>query len=423
METHGMSRARVWAFRLVLLASPVLLYGISELILARKFGREYPGTTLEVQGAYRFRDAVYRGYRNNPNYVRRYDGVVYRYNNYGFRDERDVGAKKPNEYRVFFLGGSAAYGERAAEKGQYQLISQQTTYDSTQTISAYLEQDLQRLLPDKIVRVYNAAVVSYRIHHGFLTYLEQLRSLEPDLLVTMDGQNEDFLTTNPFWPQKSHLPKLGGGAFGRFLRGHSYTAFYLGLIARQSAAFDRLTGRYVRELSPEQLASMDAAEIRRLYREEASRCVVTDAVVDGVFKVYELFDLAARQDGVPIIFATQPILALDATKPLTAIEKDLLKYVRFKHYGMCGVAKLDERLRKHAKENPDFRFVSLRDVFADFKGEAYTDYCHLRPAANAYVAERLSKVIRAQIPAFAQKDDVSSMARIMSRAQPRQGTD
>jgi hypothetical protein len=50
-------------------------------------------------------------------YVRHRDGVTYRYNNLGFREEADLGAKEPGEFRAFFMGGSAVYGGRASEKG------------------------------------------------------------------------------------------------------------------------------------------------------------------------------------------------------------------------------------------------------------------------------------------------------------------
>ena len=124
--------------KLTILLLPVLAYVASELYLANRFARDFPGTTLAAQGAWRFLPAPCRGWRNYPTYVRRLDGVVYRYNNVGLRYEEDIGPKAPDEFRVFVLGGSCAYGERAGERGQWQVISGQKTYPTEETLAGWI---------------------------------------------------------------------------------------------------------------------------------------------------------------------------------------------------------------------------------------------------------------------------------------------
>ena len=393
MNGNAMSRRRRWILRLGLLAVPACLFALLEGVFAWKFAGDFPGSSLAIQGQYRFVRAPHRHYANNPGYIRHRDGVTYRYNNFGFRDEEDLGPKAPNEFRVFVVGGSTAYGERASERGQYQLISGQKTYPSSMTISSYLEAELGSRLPGKVVNVVNAAVVSYRIHHDYLQYLELLRGLEPDLLVAIDGQNELFSVANPFSYANSRLVNLTGGPVTQLLLKHSYMFFYFGLMFRESALFERLLGYNAAEFSDEELARADVPEIRAAYRRNIESCEAKPEALDGIMKVYDQFWHAARLDGVPILFTTQPVLTLDAAKKLTPTEEKLLVYEKYAQYEQCGVALLAQRLTERAAKNDGFHFVSLLDVFRDYAEEAYTDYCHLTPGANRHLARRLAVIV------------------------------
>jgi len=68
---------------------------------------------------------------------------------------------------------------------------------------------------------------------------------------------------------------------------------------------------------------------------------------------------------------------------------------------MYGVAKLADRLRARADSDDSFHMLDMLGIFADFPGEAYTDYCHLTPEANAHVAQKITDYLmaNAMIPA------------------------
>ncbi len=396
------SKKKAFLFKAILIGTPVIAVCAMEVFFSLRFAAEYPDTTLAVQGAYRFTSSHYRDYSNNPGYVRRMDGIVYRYNNYGFRDEEDIVAEKPeNTFRVFVMGGSMAYGERASEHGQYQLISGQKTYPSDQAISGHLERNLQDVLPDRKVEVWNSSVVSYHLHHNYLTYLETLRSLDPDLLVSIDGQNELFGLDNPYLGINSGAAVLGGGALVKWLRSHSYTLFYLGIAVRRSAAFDRANDRNIVELDDAAFDAISIEKVRAHFASQTADSQVRESVIDGLLNVYEGFQLATKLDNVPTLFAIQPVLSLDVSKPLTDKEEKLLKYLRYKDYKMYGVAKLADRLRARADSDDSFHMLDMLGIFADFPGEAYTDYCHLTPEANAHVAQKITDYLmaNAMIPA------------------------
>jgi hypothetical protein len=371
-----------------MLSIPLLVLLGIEGAFALVFAREYPNSTLAVQGLYRFIAAPYRNYANNPGYVNHRDGIAYRYNNCGFRDEEDLGAKAPDEFRVFFMGGSAAYGDPAWERGQYRAITGQKTYPSSETISAYLQQELQRAMPDRRVRVVNAAVPNYSIQHVYLTYLGLVRLLSPDLIISMDGWNEDYWSDNAYVRAISPTEK-SGSPWIIALRTHSYALYYLGFVAANLRP--RPPVDYIEEA---RLDHFDFEQDRREVSDFVRASTPDPGVFDDLMKVYESFWTATRLDQVPTLFTTQPLPMLDTTKPFTPEEKKLFHYLYLlrKQQESVGVAHLGDRLAQRA--GGDFHFTSLQSVFADFPEPAYTDYCHLTPGANRHLAERLAAYIR-----------------------------
>jgi hypothetical protein len=395
---RALCRGRERAFKAFFLLLPLGVLGLVEAWFAWRFHREYPDTTLAVQGQYRFRPDPYRSYTLNPGYIRHHDGVTYRYNNYGFREDEDfdLSVKEPGEYRVFVMGGSAAYGGRAQEFGQYQLISQQKTYPSSETIAAHLQEELQAVLPDRKVRVINAAVVNYRIVNVYQTYLELIRTLQPDLVFTMDGWNEDWKYENPYADPVLDPAAKGGGSLAVWLRKHSYAVFYLGILYRDSVLWARLNDRFVEAVDEEGFRRMDAAAMRRELAQLDRDTPPAEGALAGRMHVYEQFANAARLDGVPVIFAIQPVLTRDRTKTFTDKEEKLLEY-QWGHMRIhpTMIQHLADRLAARAAGDPSFHYMDLTDVFRDFAPDAYVDYCHLTPSANRHLAKRIAAYIEA----------------------------
>jgi hypothetical protein len=394
--TIGISPARDRLFKILFVLFPVVVLLLLEGFFAWRFSRDYPGTTLAVQGRYRFIHSAYRSYANNPGYIRRRDGVAYRYDNYGFRMEQDfdLSKKGPREYRVFLLGGSAMYGGRALEIGQYQLISGQTTYPSSETIAAHLQRELQAAMPNREVRVFNAAVVNYTLVNDLMTYLALIRSLHPDFIVTMDGWNEKWRFHNPFQDPVLDASQYGGGPLAVWLRQHSYLVFYLTLGYRKSVLFERLNGYMKQQMTDQDFAALDGPAIRAEFQRRNQEAPYDAPGVEGRMYVYELFQRAAELDGIPILFTVQPVLTDDQTKHFTEKEWKLLKYqYAVVHAHNPQIKQLADRMARQAAADPTFHFLNLMDVFQDYDGEAYVDYCHMTPAANHHLAKRLAREI------------------------------
>src|SRR5215471_799021 len=133
---------------------------------------------------------VYEPYRNHalgPGWHSK--GIVH--NNQGFRRTTDVPKIKPaNGYRIFLMGGSAAYGISAAPPFPPAVITNE------QTIDYNLEQLLRPLFPEMHIEVINAAVTAYWTHHHLIYLHETLLDYNPDLIIFFDGIN-DYYFTNP----------------------------------------------------------------------------------------------------------------------------------------------------------------------------------------------------------------------------------
>jgi hypothetical protein len=383
-------RRRNLLFKLVSLSFPIILLLALEGILALRFHAQYSNSSLSVQGQYRFVAAPYRGYANNPTYVRMHDGVTYRYNNYGFRDEEDLGPKGQNEFRVFVMGGSAAYGSEVRELGSYREISGEKAYPSSRTIAGQLQEFLQEGMPHRKVRVINAAVVSYEIAQNYVMYLSLIRYLAPDLIVTMDGWNEDFNETNPMRDLPT-VEALSGGPLVQMLRRNSYTMYYLGFLVFDLNVMLRTT-----PIDQAEFAAMDIEQVRNDFRKELTASKPDNQALDGIMIIYEQFWHAAKLDDVPILFTVQPVPTLDQKKKLSREEVLLLKYESRYGRHKIGVAHLADRLTARAAKDPDFHALSLLSVFEDFSEMAYVDYAHLSPGANRHLAEKLADYILAQ---------------------------
>src|SRR5262249_49556062 len=129
---------------------------------------------------------VYDPYRNHaltPNFNS--EGRVH--DAQGFRRSSDVSmAKAPGTYRIFLMGGSAAYGLESVPPFPPVIVTNEQTIDSK------LERLLQPMFPDRKIEVINAAVTAYWTHHHLIYLYERLLDFHPDLIITMDGINDYY---------------------------------------------------------------------------------------------------------------------------------------------------------------------------------------------------------------------------------------
>lgn len=341
-------------------------------------------------------------------------------NNAGFRDPRDIPLEKPaDEFRIFLMGGSTAYGlgavgEAAPVMGYYSLPFRET-------ISHMLEMILNATVtvPGKKIRVYNTAVWGYAYQHHLMRYVTKLRRYNPDLVVSFDGANE----IAPVSKLSEDWDYFREGQFNGILREiYAYNrpglASYLTLWLKNNTylmtylwggrdAFTQLHQGVPTEsvtaipssVSSEnsKLASSDPAAAGAVMDAELARkSSLADRNIAAVVRVVENIHSVMQDDGVPHLFVLQPWLYL-SKKELTDQEKKLSSLTGARaYYGvpsdkMYGL--LVERLVQSARSKGYF-LVDFSSYFDDVSEWVFTDWCHLTVGGNYVIAKELANLIK-----------------------------
>jgi hypothetical protein len=272
-----------------------------------------------------------------------------------FRHPRKVALPKPpGTFRIFFTGGSTAYGTGAPSDAE--------------TIEGFFQQQLDRELAPRTGLTYeviNAANSAWASTHERILIENKLSEMEPDLVISLSGNNE------------LHWGYLG--LIVLWFRNYAETQF--GFLLRQVY---QCTGRDF---------GMPAAP-------DIAGPVPLDLVVQRLRKNLTLAVAALEPTGATYVFALQPTLAATG-KPLTDRERahreaNLLQLTTHRQDELTSSRYFElgyERLRAElpAVELPRFQFIDLTGVFDDMPPgtEVFVDSYHFGDRGNRRIAERL----------------------------------
>ena len=333
-------------------------------------------------------------------------GNRYEYaNNAGFRDPRPISVQKPDdEFRVFLTGGSTAFGLGAA--GAAAPISNFYYIEHRETISHALEKILNATapIPGKTIRVYNAAVWGYSYQHLLLRYIAKLRRYKPDLVISFDGVNEINAVTLPVddWDyfQQGQYNGILRQIFAYDIPGlASYltlwlknNTFLMTFFWNGADLFQNLeTGMRIHTGS---LVQQELPRLEKMTAEERFRMVTAN--VAPVVRVLEDYHSALQNDGVPHVFALQPMLYL-SKKPRHENETKVESLEEHNYY--YGVPSenvykyLIDRISFSAKKR-GFFIADFSEYFDDTSQWVFTDWCHLTAGANYLIAKELANLIK-----------------------------
>lgn len=375
-------------FSLILLGI-VLAVGEGIASVYLRVTRGYDGEHL-----YQYDFDPYKNILPAPNYV---DTRGIRHNSQGFRRDTEVSREKPaGTYRIFLMGASTAYGLG----GLWPHL--QKTYavlKNSETIDAYLQQDLQARFPDRKIEVINAAITSTWTHHELIYLNQTILRYHPDMVLFLDGFN-DFYFTNPGHDQfADYSYNLQSRVImgDPTLRSLVYQNFWW--LFRKSA-LAHVIGRGLRVvklvLSPRPKRGVmdverDMASMRQVFPENA-------------LKMQRRMALILRDEKVVPVFMLQPMLALERDhKPMSAMEQKLfdfnissyaVNYEPWVHQARDFVVQQETAMTTELGAH----FIDLTGIYAGVPDQIYTDYCHLTPLGNQmlakYVAGRIIPLIQ-----------------------------
>lgn len=337
-------------------------------------------------------------WRNNPAFAR--EDITH--NAQGFRRRSEVARQKPpGTVRVFFLGGSAAYGC----EGLYTHIDDRFTrlYDN-ETIDFYLEQKLNSELPQKHWEVINAAVNEYRLHQHLALLLSRLLQYDPDYVILMDGHNDvsGLVAAGPDYDpyavtsyreefESVANPRTFGDWIAMntaWLRNNS--VFYASLERRLSRVTQLSQGQRQTEQSRQ---VSNPVRLEDLSPQEQQQYRTNWNELDKYARLARQIHQVCRLDNVQVAFAMQPELIL-SRKQYAGSEQRLADYHR-QRYGPMVIysyetffPEITRQLREAGAEE-GFPVVDLTDAFDDSSIQTFSDYCHMTPDGNRIVADRL----------------------------------
>jgi GDSL-like Lipase/Acylhydrolase family len=343
-------------------------------------------------------------FRNNPGY--KSDGV--QLNQDGFRRDGSVSVDKPADtVRIFFLGGSVAYGGETL----YPEIDDHWKIDNRQTIDHYLEARLNSTFPSKHWEVVNASVKGYLLNQDLALFLSTVQRYEPDYLILFDGVNDLFAMLRTPENEDAYSAAGLGEEFSALTRPDALSprmmtttwladnsALYRSIresMAQRNRVRARraIAGRSAAHLHPD-FASLTADDQRHVG-------AATRRLGNYTHTVRQIHRLAAL-DGTQALFVLQPHIAV-TRKPLTGVETQLFDYWSkidgpLYVYGFQTLyPQLSAQLTSVA-QTEGYRFLDLTAVFDRTGVQTFTDYCHLTPAGNQMIADAIFDSLAASMP-------------------------
>lgn len=366
----------------------ILVESISFLIIKNKLG----DFELETQGGTTMVRSFYQVWQH-PNGYKSWSGKT-EFNNQGFRRRDDLTFEKPEDVvRIFFMGGSAAFGSQAMPGSTYLQLSGQGEYSNEETITAYLESKLTEKYPHKEFQVINAATNWSRLHQQMLHYLRKIRNMEPDLILSMDAYNDSAgVIQESTWTDTESIGS--DSLFGNLkhkispIFQKSNTAYLLAMMIFRTGEAPIQDEALIKKFSAVPAPTTLDSDLGKSRIDHASiLSMLVSEYTDGL----KYFDAVLDQDGVPHGFYLQPLAILDQYKTLTPVEEAIRGYqfdtmrasqlIRINFFN--DIEDIGERLKSDGIVN----FESMLDVFEGQTEDIYSDYCHFTPRGNELLAD------------------------------------
>ena len=389
----------LWRRAVFSLLPALILLSSLELVAAAlcrsRFADFHTGVRIQGDSAWAADPSLI--WTNRPFYLH-YDKSA-QYNRYGMRVEPgqiDLPRKAAGELWVLCLGGSAMAGAGSARRGDWLRITGQSTHSIEHSIDGQLRSILQQSLPERKIRVFNAAVPAYSIAQSRLMY-QKLRHLEMDWVISMDGFNEPVSLrreeTIRDWLE-AKWKKIPVNRFplrqGRFLMRNSSFSFLFGERLLLGAGIIRNPAEARRDLEVfEHWLRKDGPPQDGLEIEPGPD---RSRAVDRFLEALRDFDRELAADGQRHLLLVQPHLSLRDPSQAMPIERALLNY--YAHRRDPGMDFFMQSLhRRIAADFASSRQIVSTDALHDSSRWIFLDDCHLALDANEIIAREISRHI------------------------------
>ena len=324
---------------------------------------------------------------------------------HGFLSDSPVSVAKPDGVvRVFLLGGSAAFS--AGQTDAYGAVHKYPwgVHVYRRSIAGYLKQYLSQAFPSRRFEVITAAAYERKFHQSFLSYLEVISRFSPDYVVNMEGWNDvsSIVSGTPYPDAEAQLKDyitLWNRHYEKSLIQRTGTYYVLSKLVERAK-------RISPEVQSDTTTHKTADFTQEAYQDHRAEYV---AHADRFLQILRQYSATVRADDVKMVFVLQPMLLREGhNKGLSTIEQALAEVVPFPRQSPELTARsmqvaryfFDDYLADAMAEaiEGNAEFIDMNEEIEGLGPtfEMYTDYCHLTPEGNRYVAEVIGKRIAAE---------------------------
>lgn len=307
-----------------------------------------------------------------------------------------IDKKDSNDFWILLTGGSAMEGMGSNKNGGWLDITGIEDHPYNETIAFYLEQMLQKKMPDKKVKVFDAATSSYTVYQSYLRYLTLSKKLSPDWVISMDGVNDpaaltkgetvsDFIEkdwkTNPqfHYPLKFIIALTKRSAFINSLK---QKLFYIKRNYRLEKAKKNdypIRTKWMNSLAPPVKYAMLSNDIER-------------GIESFTFWLSK-YDSTLTARNQKHLLLIQPHMFLRDTTVLINAEKAVNHYYRTVYQDSLKQTFLRSIYNHFSFMDSIHKNIVTMNAVESWPGWVFVDYCHFTDDANRKIAKEIYNYI------------------------------
>lgn len=348
---------------------------------------------------------------------------VWQINPQGFRDTEPLPLKKPNnEFRIFLLGGSTAFGQwnlgneatiaaKLEARLNERVAQQQRSPEKYRpTDLPFYKPDLEKALalPPKVksghYRVINAAVPGYASGNELAQLALQILPYQPDAIIVLDGYQDLLLPSDRMATDIPHIESFLSNASGHFWTHFSQELTSVVTNTYLIKAIQYWIVRPQLSVSQQSLTALNGkANLVDYLPTDATE--LQQRVIRYRDQHKQMIGLASGAS-VPLIVAIQPEITGRAnSQTASSEEKQILSQLdrNYQQRIQASYAALGNALQQLQKWYPkNVKTLNFYQVYQNFSGRAFLDAIHLTDDGNQVISERLYQTLSAspklQIP-------------------------
>ena len=303
--------------------------------------------------------------------------------------------KTSNDFWVLLTGASAIEGMGSNRNGNWLEITGVDDHPYNKCISFYLEKKLQAQMPDKKVKVFNAAFSASCLYQSYMRYIQLEKKIQPDWVISMDGQNDpgtlaagessiDYIKNewkkNPqfHYPLKAIIAITSHSAFFNFLKQklfHFKEGIRMNKMLKQDFPLRK------------KWADSNVVSIQPfIANENVIRAV--DSFSYWLLK----YDAALTSAHRKHLLLLQPHMAFRDTSNLSLTEKAANHYYRATFQDNNKQAFLNEIYKRFSTDTLHHDIVPMLSVH-HWPGWVFVDYCHFSDEATGKIAAEMAQYI------------------------------